>query len=129
MPSSEPISFPEFLQRDIRRFAWNAAKDGHLPCAYGIGTAVRNNSKEIFLNAVKKYAQEYGADELIKHKSSIMHYAKAHKVNVVDITKLLYTCVGKEAVDQFEHKSVHSVCIWISIILMIISFLAGALLF
>lgn len=129
MSSSEPISFMEFLQRDLRRFAWDSVKHGRTPCGYGIGAAVKKNSREIFLSAVKKYAQEYGVDELIKHKPEIMHYAKAHKVNIVDITRHLYTFVGKEAVDQFVHKSLHVGCIWITIVLMVLSFLAGALLF
>lgn len=123
------MQFHDFLNRDIRKFAWESIKGGRLPNAYGFGELMKQNGKNIFLTAVAQFAQEFGVEHLIKQKATIVRYAQTYEVSVLDVTKKLYTIIGDEATKQFVNKNIHLMCIARTIMLMILSFFLGAWIF
>lgn len=121
------VNFKDFLEKNLRKFAWQMTKDGKVSCSYGLTSLIKSHSKDIFLSTVLKYVQEFGIDNLIEQKPFIVHIAKFYDINVIEITQCICDCVGKEASQQFKVKKMWPRYAFIALCFFIFGFGCGLL--
>lgn len=122
------MQFSKFLHQDLRSHVWKKYRDSNL-IGYGISEYLKKNSKQIFLEIVQKYAREYGADNLIKEKVSIIKHAKARHITNVEIVRHIYLSVGEDVASLFNKKNIFLKHYVAMVIIALVSFLFGALFF